>query len=157
MVRLSVSLGVLSAAALLSGCSPQPCTSCLKIGGDYLESTQASTVDCKAWRYLLFGGGTGAVTLTQSGSTLRLNGMYAMKGELFEDNSASFGPTPFTFRPVDNEGNPDPSRAPTPGLLTLHGWFLEGGSGSAVFEGTYVFVTDDELRCEMTSKVVWAR
>lgn len=158
MLWRSLSLGAATALGLLSGCSPEPCTSCLKVSGQYVERTEPSSVDCRAWRFLLFGGGEYPVTLTQSGgSSLRLESIVTLTGELHSDMSASFGPSKITFRPVDGAGNPDPNGTPTPGLLYLHGFFSDNGGTSKLFEGTYVFVTDDEIKCEMTSKVRWTR
>jgi hypothetical protein len=156
---MGIGIGALLALSSLAGCSPEPCTSCLKVGGAYTATTEPKTVDCQAWMFLLFGGGESSVTLAQAGSDLTLTfddfGL-AVSGVLHSDQSASFGPQPITFMPVDGAGNPDPSGSPTPGKLYAYGFF-SGSQGHVRFDGTYVLKTDDSVECELDSKVTWTK
>jgi hypothetical protein len=157
MLRSSLVMSALLALPLVSGCSPEPCTSCLDVSGTFMETTTASTVDCQAWRFLILHAGEGQVRLTQLGSQLTLSGGDEMRGVLHSDNSASFGPTNMTFRPVDGAGQPDPNGHPIPGLVSLHGWFRESKGKGTSFQGTYVFISNDAVKCEVTSEATWSR
>jgi hypothetical protein len=119
------------------------------VSGAYHENTQSSYVDCKDDRFLLWGGTSGSITVTQTGSDLTLGDVASMQGILHSDGSASFGPAPSNALPVDGDGNPEPTGTPEPGQLFLNGWF-----GTGNFIGTYVFIASVD-GCEIDSKVQW--
>jgi hypothetical protein len=154
MIRSWTTLGAV--AALLSGCSPEPCASCLLVNGTYNEIVTSTSVDCHDGLLLRFGGPPDQSTVTQGGSTLTLDGPQGMQGVLHSDMSASFGPIPATAEPIDAAGNPDPNGSPSPGKLYLEGWFVSDKGHATSFSGTYVFIADAD-GCEIDSLAQWTR
>jgi hypothetical protein len=135
--------------------SPSPCSgdTCLSVAGVYQEANISRTVDCGDGNHMIFSQFHAPVSVAQNGSALHISGTNSMAGVLHDDGSASLGPVPATFLPVDGEGNPDPNGAPSPGQMYLAGIFDSQAHG---FEGTYLFVADDD-GCEITSRVSWKR
>lgn len=151
MVHASQCVAVGIALSLLVACGPQPCATCLGVGGQYSESIRMSSATCDDGSFLEFGGGSDSVIVSESGSTLTLEGFSPMPGVLHSDNSASFSPVDSAAFPIDGAGNPDPSGIPEAGKWYLEGWFTAGS-----FEGTYVFI-EDANGCEIDSPTQWAR
>ena len=151
-----------AAAALLGSCraaSPAACTTCSVVAGHYSETAESATVDCGDNHFLGFSGTSDAASLAQTNSALSLRSSFgAMPGVLHDDGSATFGPIPAVAHAVDGTGTVDPSGKPTPGKLSLEGFFLPLGSAAAAssFAGTYVFVADDD-GCELDSRATWHR
>jgi hypothetical protein len=141
-------------APLLAACnrgSPTPCTTCLTVQGRYQESTQVTQVQCGAGRILYFRGGTSTAVVSQTGSALSAIALgLQLTGVLHADGSASLGPT------AAEATSSDGSSGPIPGKLWLEGWFLAEAGAVGRFDGTYVFIADDD-GCELDSQAKWAR
>ena len=145
-------LGALATALLGAGCnrgSPTPCTSCRSVQGRYTERAQPNTAQCGGGRVLSFSGGGGDTEISQSGSRLSIAASQPFTGVLHEDGSATFGPIA-TFA-TSTDGSP-----PAPGKLYLEGWFGPATGTVTQFDGTYVFIANDE-GCEVDGPVHWGR
>jgi len=145
----------ISSASLLSACSPSPCANCRTVSGNYLETLVGANTGCGDQQYLIIASTQDQAYLTQTGSALQLSGYEGMSGTLHDDGSASFGPVPATFEPVDADGNPDPTGNPVGGRFFLDGWFTNGAADTSTFEGTYFFIADDD-GCEIDARVTWS-
>ena len=144
-------LGALAAALLGAGCnrgSPAPCTSCRFVQGRYTEIAQPNTAQCGGGRVLTFSGGAGNPEVSQSGSRLSIAASQPVVGVLHEDGSASFGPID-TFATSSDGPN-------SPGKMYLEGWFGPATGTVTGFDGTYVFIANDD-GCEVDGPVRWGR
>lgn len=88
---------VAAAAATLSllalSCSEaKPCTTCPDVQGTYVAVLEAKGADLSSCKNLYVQGGEWEVDVFQTGSKLEAPLLWDMKGTLFEDNGASFGP-----------------------------------------------------------------
>ena len=146
---LAVTLIPALLALLLASCnrgSPAPCTACLAVQGSYHEDSQTTQVACGGARVLYFKGGSSEAVVSQTGSKLSAEVLGTrLTGVLHADGSASFGPIPALAKSVDGS-SPD-----TPGKLSLEGWFTVPGGAVTGFEGTYLFIADDD-GCELDSQ-----
>ena len=142
------------ATPLLAACnrgSPAPCTACLAVQGVYQEVSQTTQVACGGARVLYFNGGTSGAIVSQTGSRLSAEVLGTrLTGELHADGSAAFGPIPGVANSVDG------SSPPTPGKLWLEGWFTVPAGTVTGFDGTYLFIADDD-GCELDSQAKWTR
>lgn len=154
--RAALAVALLPAllAPLLASCnrgSPAPCTSCLSVQGSYHEESQTTQVACGGGRVLYFKGGGRDAFVSQTGSNLSAEVLRTrLTGVLHADGSAAFGPIPALATSVDGS-SPD-----TPGKLWLEGWFTVPGGAVTGFEGTYLFIADDD-GCELDSQVKWIK
>ena len=90
-------------ALLAASCgNSKPCTTCINVMGTYravVESKQGTTSSCSQ---MYFNGGEWDVDLYQQGSALDAPGLFGMKGTLYEDNGARFGPVKMRIAYADN-------------------------------------------------------
>jgi hypothetical protein len=155
-LQSAATLATLAASLLLSACnrgSPIPCTDCLAVKGTYRELAVNSQVDCGNARVLYFAGVSPRATavVSQTGSQLSAAVLGTqLAGVLHADGSASLGPVSAVATSSDGT-NPD-----TPGKLRLEGWFTATSSTVTGFDGTYLFIADED-GCELDAQVHWSR
>jgi len=117
------------------------------VQGTYAELALPNNVECGNSHSLSFDGRDGSAGVTQHGSTLDLGGL---AGVLHADGSATFGPVPQVAIYSDGSGKT------TPGREWLEGWFTPATGPVTGFDGTYLFIADDD-GCEVASPTRWSR
>jgi hypothetical protein len=131
------------------GQSPQPCTSCAMVAGQYAISLAPGYVTCGI-ETLSFSGASSTIGVAQNGSQLTVDFFGAqLTGTLHADNSALFGPARDQTSVKDGA-----SGTPESGNHYMTGFFVAGTGGRLSFSGTYFFVQDDN-GCEVDSKTTW--
>jgi hypothetical protein len=93
-MRTTVVAAAIATLSLLAlSCSEaKPCTTCPDVQGTYVVVLESKGAELSTCKNLYVQGGEWEVDLFQTGSKLEAPLLWDMKGTLFEDNGASFGP-----------------------------------------------------------------
>jgi hypothetical protein len=84
-----------AALALLLAAScgdSKPCTTCPNVMGSYHVVMDSKPADMSTCQLLYFDGGEQDIEIFQKGSALDAPALFGMKGTLYDDNGARFGP-----------------------------------------------------------------